>query len=158
MSEPGIERWRQAGGISLWRYPDTSRNYPGWDCLADTEGCHSIAELLAMMLAARWTATANIKLFQPTESTIALPGDYGGKAWISAVRLCLRYPTGKVAENLWHWSGQAEAPTLTVGKSKLDELARAFNSMALGRGDLCIHADNARLHGIDSEKLAIWFW
>ena len=30
--------------------------------------------------------------------------------------------------------------------------------IAAGEGDFCIHADDLRLHGLDPEKMAIWFW
>ena len=158
MSDPSVDRWRQTGRVFLWRDPDQTRNYPGWNCTADAEGCDSLSELLTLMAVAQWTATANILLSTPTEAIASLPGPYRGRRRLSPGRLRLVYRPGKVAENYWRWSDHAQTSTLAVGKSKLDDLRRAFGLVAAGQGDFCIHADDLALHGLDLERMAIWFW
>lgn len=34
------------GRVSLWRYTENERNYPGWNLNADAAGCRSLLELL----------------------------------------------------------------------------------------------------------------
>ena len=140
----------------LWRFPDDVRNYPGWNCTADKDGCRSLLDLFALKAVARWGAKTDIALSTPTGANASLPG-CGGK-WLSAGRLRLHYPKGEVTDNLWRWDGSLQSPTLTIAKSKLDALWHAFESVAAGRGDFCIRADDQKLHGFDPERMAISFW
>jgi hypothetical protein len=156
MSDPRVDRWRQSGKVFLWRFPDDDRNYPGWNCTADKDGCRSLLDLFALMAVAEWGAKMDIALSTPTGAIASLPGR-GGK-WLSPGRLRLLHPKGKVTDNFWRWDGSLQSPTLTIGKSKVDALRHAFESVAAGRGDFCIHADDQKLQGFDPERMAIWFW
>ncbi|HEX6986575.1 MAG TPA: hypothetical protein VF170_14430, partial [Planctomycetaceae bacterium] len=134
-----------------------TRNFPGWNCTADADGCHSVIDLLTLMVDASWTAQAHIPLTAPTQAVASLPGGRR-TGWQSPSRLRLRYPAGKVDGGFWRWTDGLTAPTLTVGRVKVEALRDAFRAVANGQGDFCIHADGQPLHGIDPERMSIWFW
>ncbi len=156
MSNPQVDRWRQDGKFYLWRYPNQSRNYPGWNCTADVAGCQSVVELVNVMLSSDWSSKQEIRLTRPTDSIAALPGLSG--TWLTAERLQLCFPGGKVSGNHWACDAGLNIVTLTLGRGKLEQLRDALTCVAKFEGDFCIHADDQEPHGVDLSRMAIWFW
>jgi hypothetical protein len=158
MSDPRIDCWRLHGKVFLWRFAENTRNYPGWDCTADPEGCRSLLDLFTLMADAACSSKKDITITRPTEEIATRPGHRCGGEWLSPGRLRLVYPKSKVVDNLWRWDCNLQSATLTIGRSKLEALRHAFESVGAGKGDFCIHADDQNVHGFDPEKMAIWFW
>ena len=158
MSDPAVERWKQRGRTYLWRFPQDTRNFPGWNCTADREGCSSLLELLGLMRVARWSAKADVSLTNPPGEIIGMPGHPRDEKWRSPPRFTLSYPKDKVPDGFWQWTGDVNEPTLSVGASKITELISAFESVAKRVGDFCVHAEDQKLHGFDFPRMSIWFW
>jgi hypothetical protein len=158
MSNPDIARWRQRGKVYLWRFPDKVRNYPGWDCTADPDGCRSLSELLRLIASSERSAKLDIALTAPNLEIVSLPGLPPGDRWSSPDRLALHYPGIKVDADLWRWSGDLLTPTLSLGRSMIFTLIDAFEAVGKGVGDFCVHHPDVGLHGLDFETMSIWFW
>ena len=142
----------------LWRFPHNTRNFPGWQFVADKDGCQSLLELLDLMRNARWSAQAEIRLNKPTEEIVSVPGWPHGTRWTAASVLLIRFPKGKVPESHWRWDGTPTQPRLNIGIDKLRELRDAIAEVAKGFGDFCVTAEDSPLHGVDKAKASIWFW
>jgi len=158
MSNPEIAHWRQRGNVYLWRFPTDVRNYPGWQCTADAEGCRSLVEMLTIMASSEWSSKIDIALTAPTPEITSLTGFTRGERWSYPGRLTLHYPGNTVDADLWRWSGDLRTPTLSLGSSMLVKLVDAFEKVGRGIGDFCVHARDQCLHGFDFEKMSIWFW
>ena len=157
MSDPLIEHWKQRGRICLWRFPDQTRNYPGWEFWADAAGCLSLIDLLGLMLASPWTAKKTIELADAS-SVVMLPGNPATEKWRSPKAFTIHYPKDKVPDNHWKWEGSLVRPLLKLGRARVEELMAAMESVSKGVGDFCIHVDDQSLHGFEFEKMSIWFW
>lgn len=158
MSDPVVERWNQRGSFYLWRFPGESRNYPGWHCAADVDGRSSVLELLSLMGGARWGSRTEIAVSAPPHAIASIPGNPRNDRRHSPASLVVRYPKDRCPDDLWQWSGDLRNPVLSVGRSKLDELNRAFEMLDAGIGDFCVHADDQKLHGFEFERMSICFW
>ncbi len=158
MSDSAIQRWKPAGHVYLWQFRRDVREYAGWNCMADEDGCQAMIAFFEIMAKARWTSTGNIPLSVPNADMIAVPKGWREDARISPPKLKIKFPKGKVADSHWAWAGTSSAPELSLGEAKIKELLDAFRALAAGDEDFCVVAEGARRHERDESKLAIWFW
>lgn len=78
-----VNTWRQSGRVSLWRYTENERNYPGWNLNADAAGCRSLLELLDA-LTITGAGGRMVTVTQPTSEQLRVPNNRGGAAaWLA---------------------------------------------------------------------------
>lgn len=141
--------WKQNGLISLWRYTQNERNYPGWHLSADAAGCESLALLLQSLVVDGHAATRTVLLEAPNARTLSVPNNLGGHAnYETPEKLRLRFSEDA---GVWLFPATLEPAELTFGKDWLEPLQQGLEAMSRGQGDYCI--------GIKQEgSLPLWFW
>lgn len=65
--------WHHHGTVSLWRYLDNLRNYPGWHIGADAAGCASMLALLDALALDGPAATRTLQLSSPSPAQRSWP-------------------------------------------------------------------------------------
>ena len=71
--------WKQSGRISLWRYTENQRNFPGWHLNGDADGCQSLLALLDA-LAADGEGSRTVAIIAPTKTQLSVPNNKAGLA------------------------------------------------------------------------------
>jgi hypothetical protein len=142
-----VKEWRQTGRVSLWRYTENERNYPGWNLNADAVGCQSLLELLDA-LTIDGTATRTITLTPPTTARLSVPNNKSGAAaWLAPNRW--RITLSSRPED-WDFPANLEPAALLLGSNWLDPLRACLSGIQAGVGDQSI--------GDRKRGLALWFW
>jgi len=138
--------WKQSGRISLWRYTENERNYPGWHLNADAEGCNSLRALLEA-LAADGDGSRTVVLTAPTKIQAGVPNNRSGRAaWVAPAKLQIAYsPTSSD----WAFPPDLEPAVLTMGSDWVALLLEGIAGIPKGRGDYSIGGDGS---------LPLWFW
>lgn len=138
-------RWRQTGRISLWRYLENERNYPGWHLNADAAGCRSLLMLLDA-LATDGDGSRVIAITAPTRAELAVPNNRRGRAaWVAPEKLRLTFST---TDDRWSFPADLAPAALDIGAAWLAALRDGIDGIPKGRGDHCIGRGDLRL----------WFW
>ncbi|MBB6365096.1 hypothetical protein FHR56_000209 [Xanthomonas sacchari] len=138
-------RWTQTGRISLWRYLENERNYPGWHLNADAPGCRSLVMLLDA-LAADGDGARVIAITAPTRAELAVPNNRRGRAaWVAPEKLRLTVST---TDDRWSFPPDLAPAALDIGAAWLTVLRDGIDGIPKGRGDHCIGRGDLRL----------WFW
>lgn len=151
MSDPQVDKWKQAGTVACWRYRDNARSYPGWHIAADREACVALLSLIDLMEAAPFSSSSSIRLTAPTEHILSVPNNRRGAGRWTAVRsLSLRYPKGTVNPDHWELERDGDRLMLSVGEAKLRELRSGVEDMMVGKGDWGIGES-------DEEMLSFWW-
>ena len=141
--------WQQNGSISLWRYTENERNYPGWHLTADMSGCASLVALLDALLNDGIEASRVIKISAPTPTILQVPNNRGGQAgWRSPERLRVTYSK---TQSFWAFPKQLGSAELTIGADWLVRMRDAVTGIPQGQGDYSIGAD-------EHDNLPLWFW
>lgn len=136
--------WQPAGTVSLWRYRDNARHYPGWQLTADAAGCASLLALLDALQTEGAGASRALRLTAPGPAQLAVPNNRDAR-WEApqAMRLVLDQDS-----DAWQWQPDNAQQVLRLGLSALAELRQGVRDIAAGRGDYSLG------HGMD----ALWFW
>jgi hypothetical protein len=143
MSDPTVERWRQAGLISMWK--SKNPRWDRWNLTADDAACAGLVELLDRMENAQWPSKKELELIRP-----GVTADNGGK-FRAATCLTLKYAKGRVPEDHWVLEEPERASILLeVGLAYLRELREAIADIRQGGGDYCI--------GADGNELWVWWY
>ncbi|MET0550068.1 MAG: hypothetical protein ABW002_12455 [Xanthomonas sp.] len=138
-------RWTQSGRISVWRYLENERNYPGWHLNADPAGSQSLLELLHT-LAADGTGSRAITVTAPSKAELVVPNNRRGRAaWVAPEKLRLTLST---ANDQWSFPLDVAPAVLEIGSAWLAALREGIAGIPKGQGDYCI--------GRGSHSL--WFW
>lgn len=138
--------WKPSGAVSLWRYTENTRNYPGWHLNADVAGCRSLLDLLDA-LATEPGSYRTIPLRPPSEAQLSVPNNRGA-APAAATKLRLAVAD---APAQWHLPADHDPATLTIGSDWLAPLRKGLLDITRGRGDYSIGEE-------DSDSLRLWFW
>lgn len=136
--------WRQHGTVSLWRYPDGQRNFPGWHLGADADGCASLLALLGALEADGAGTSRTVQLLAPDTAQLAVPNNRDAK-WDTAQTLRL---TVDAAADAWQWLLDGQRLELRIGMDALRGLRHGVQDIATGRGD----------YSVGSGTDALWFW
>ncbi|MGS1079888.1 hypothetical protein [Pseudoxanthomonas beigongshangi] len=137
--------WRQSGRISLWRYTENERNYPGWHFNADAAGCHSLVALLDA-LSRDGEGTRTVSISAPTNDQLRVPNNKSGlAAWQAPDKLKVIL---SARPDDWSFPPAIEPAVVTLGTSWLAPLSEGIQGIAKGRGD----------HAIGSKDHHLWFW
>ena len=139
--------WKQSGRISLWRYTENERNYPGWHLNADIAGCHSFVALLDA-LATDGSGSRTITLTSPTMA-VRVPNNRGGRAkWLAPAKLRVTLSQSPAD---WVFPSDLDPATISVGSDWLGALREGLSGIPKGQGDYSI--------GNSKEgNLQLWFW
>ena len=133
------------GSISLWRFTENVRNYPGWHLSADELGCASLRSLLTSLQSSGGYRT--IPTSRPTSTTLSVPNNKGGAAkWTAATKWRIEFAKA----NSWSFSQSADFAVLALGSSGMADLIRGVTAIATGIGDFCV--------GDGSQDEVLWFW
>lgn len=137
--------WKQSGRISIWRYTENERNYPGWNLNADRAGCHSLLNLLDA-LAADGAGSRSIAITAPTKAQLGVPNNMGGQAaWVAPEKLRL---TLSLVADKWSFPPDLDPALIEVGSTWLQALREGIAGIPEGRGD----------YAIGKGSLRLWFW
>lgn len=140
--------WKQSGRISLWRYTENQRNYPGWHLNADDAGCQSFAALLEA-LATDGCGSRTLALTSPTKAELRVPNNRGGFAdWLAPTKLRVDLSQ---APTDWVFPSDLDPATISIGTAWLDPLREGLAGIPKGKGDYSI--GNCK-----NGSLQLWFW
>jgi hypothetical protein len=141
--------WKQDGAISLWRYTENERNYPGWHMSADARGCASLSTLFQSLAADGDLAARTVVLQPPPKTVLAVPNNRGGRARHKApAKLCISFSKDN---EQWSFPPTLEPAGLIFGYDWLAPLRDGLDAAAGGQGDYSIGHDR---YG----SLPLWFW
>ncbi len=140
------DAWKQSGSISLWRYAQRDRNYPGWHFSADRAGSESFAALLDALLEDGTGEYRTVSLSAPPLTV--LPEQYKTGGWVSAPKL--RLSISAVPAD-WPFGNASSASELSIGAHWVASLRKGVLGIHRGETDYSIG-----LHGRGSVPL--WFW
>jgi hypothetical protein len=140
--------WKQSGRISLWRYTENERNYPGWHLSADVAGCQSLLALLEA-LATDGGGFRTITITTPDKAQLLVPNNKSGlAAWVAPTKLQMELSPNPTE---WAFPPDMDPAAITVGSNWLAPLREGIAGIAKGRGDYAI---GDRKNG----SFRLWFW
>jgi len=138
--------WKQRGTISLWRYTENQKNFPGWHLNADGEGCASLLKLIDA-LRGHPGSYRKLRLSSPSPQQLAVPNNRTA-AWIAPQLWVIQHdPEGEH----WHFASESETVTLIAGACWLERLRTGAAGIPAKQGDDSIGA--GRL-----QESRLWFW
>ena len=70
MGAVGVNAWKQAGRVYLWRYVEEDRDYPGWHLAVDALGLASLCDLLKRAAAATDASLYRTVRIQPPPAPV----------------------------------------------------------------------------------------
>ncbi len=140
--------WKQVGVVSLWRYTENERNYPGWHLNSDSTGCESLLALVDE-LDRNPGSHRTVQLVSPSQAQLAVPNNKNGRAaWLAPAKLKLTRSTENEA---WSFPPDHNPASLTFGSRWMENLREGIAGISKGRGDFSI--GNA-----GPGSLPLWFW
>jgi len=142
MSDPHVDRWRQAGLIYVWKHLDPRDTH--WSIMADDRGCASLLDLIERMEQAVWPGKKTILL----RKAVVTQETYPGVRDRAAKHLTLHFQKDRVDDSHWTITESGGDVTIKMGRGRLEELKEAVADMRAGGYDYGIGADDARL----------WIW
>lgn len=139
--------WKQSGRISLWRYTENERNFPGWHLNADAAGCRSLLALLEM-LAANGSGSRTVTVTAPTKAQLDVSNNKAGLgAWVAPDKLLVTFsPT----PDEWSFPPEIDPAVITVGSAWLAQLRKGIAGIPEGCGDYSV--------GDRKGSYPLWFW
>lgn len=138
--------WKQRGTISLWRYIENQKNFPGWHLNADSEGCASLLELIDA-LRDNPGGELTTRLSAPIPQQLAVPNNRTA-AWIVPQFWVIQHdPEGEH----WNFASESETVTLIAGARWLDLLSEGVAGIPAKQGDYSIGPGRLR-------ESRLWFW
>ncbi len=144
----GVDAWRQAGNLHVWRYGVLNRSRRGWHFAADHDGCASMIDLIARMVAGAVPSHRTIRLGTVTSAIWGLP-NFGPPRRDRFEKLRIEYCPEEVTLSLNEIEGRL---TLRCGEKRAASLSAAFNDLAAGLNDFGIATSD------DKHADAWWFW
>ncbi|MEO8366552.1 MAG: hypothetical protein ABI538_10135 [Pseudoxanthomonas sp.] len=142
-----VNSWNQSGLVSIWRYTDNERNYPGWHLNADGAGCQSLLALLEA-LASYGTGSRSVAVTAPTKAQLRVPNNKAGlAAWVAPDRLRVTF---SLAPDEWSFPPALDPAAITFGSDWVEQLREGIAGIPQRRGDYAI--------GDRKGGLPLWFW
>jgi hypothetical protein len=138
------------GSVSLWRYIENERNYPGWNLSADSLGVASLLSILSELQAVGGHRT--IPIATPTLSTLSVPSNKFGKAkFVAPAKWRLNYESTDEHADAWSFLFDHDVANLSLGGNRMQELIAGFANLAQGIGDCSIG-------GSSNSVESLWLW
>jgi hypothetical protein len=146
-----IEKLQKKGYITVWRYTENTRNFPGWNISFDELGFQFIKDLLDLMNNSQWSSKKDIGIDLPTKKILDGVNNLKGKAsWKSIKKLSLQFKKNYSEDSIWEISLNNNLLIVTFNSLKLQELKESIIRVNNGSGDFAI---------ADSESNNIlYFW
>ena len=144
--KPLSHSWKQHGSISLWRYTENERNFPGWHLNADPTGCRSLLALFEALAADGPSAFRTVDLTRPTASILAVPNNKGGTAKFKSPKKWRISFSNEPSH--WSFPQTLEPAELCYGQDWLAPLCEGVIGIPEGHGD----------YSIGGSDLRLWFW
>ena len=146
-----IEKLRVSGGVYIWKYADSERNYPGWNLTVDLVASRELTQLFDLMDQCEWSTSKKIFTSLPTDDEVSVPNNRNGNAkWTTKPEITL---STRTTENPDYWVIREKQKNLEIhfGKQKLKKLKEAIISIPKGKGDFSISDDS------DENTLTFWW-
>ena len=144
MTAANSYRWRQRGTISLWRYLDNTRSFPGWHFSADDAGCASMLALLDALFLDPEGTTRTLQLTAPSAEVLSVPNNRRAPVeGPASLRL-----SHSVDPEVLRWTENGGRLVLEIGQARAPLLRKGVADVAAGDGDYCIA----------TVPLPLWFW
>lgn len=142
-----VHAWKQSGCVSMWRYTEHARHFPGWHFNADELGCLSMLALIDA-LNVDGSGERTVVLTAPTLSQLRVPANKSGQApWEGAERLRLRLSSDP---KVWSLTLSGTLLLMEAGSDWMPELRAGIAGTRTGRGDYSI--------GDRKSGDPLWFW
>jgi hypothetical protein len=141
--------WKQRGIVSLWRYTENTRNYPGWHLTADAAGVASLLDLCSRLGGGvEGTGARTVSISRPSTEVLSVSNNKNACAkWIAPPKWRIQYAPD--TEDAWSFSVAGPA-TVLVGSLYLPRLMGGLAAIASRKGDYSIGGDDVTEH--------LWFW
>jgi hypothetical protein len=139
--------WKQSGSVSLWRYTENLRNFPGWHLTADAAGCASLLALLDALAFDGVAASRTLGITAPTASVLAVPNNRSS-GWVAPSKFRLAFSP---RSNQWGFPDALEPASLSIGADWLPTLRQAIAGIPQGQGDYSIGQPG-------NGSLPLWIW
>lgn len=135
------------GTVSLWRYTENERNYPGWQLSADASGAASLCSLVTELKVVGGYRTVTVT--PPSEALLRVPNNKRGKAaWWAPVRLRVQFLSAPEEANSWRMIEDADTVVLSLGSESMSVLLAGIEGIGEGKGD----------YSIGTPSLWFWWW
>jgi hypothetical protein len=138
--------WDQQGRISLWRYTENQRSFPGWHLNADNDGCASLLELIDT-LRGHPDSACKLRVSAPSPDQLAAPNNRSA-AWFAPHFWLIQHDP---SPEHWRLSSDSESATLSAGVHWLDRLREGVAAIPAKQGDYAIGAGR-------HQESRLWFW
>lgn len=146
-----IENLKLAGQISIWRYTENDRNYPGWHLTVDRQASQTLLHLFDLMDQCDWSTKKSFGTNAPTDNQLSVPNNRQGTArWSTKPTITFTSNTS-VTPDYWTTKEKKEELEITFSKDKLEQLRQAIADISNGKGDISI--GNCR----DENILTFWW-
>jgi hypothetical protein len=139
--------WQQIGTVSLWRYTENDRNFPGWHLSANAEGVAAILALLSAFEADGVAGSRTLTVAAPTASLLAVPNNRTSK-WVAPSKFRLSF---SAEPSQWDFPESLNPAELTFGAQWLPTLRQGVSGVSRGHGDYSVGC-----HG--RNNFPLWFW
>jgi hypothetical protein len=138
--------WKQRGRVSIWRYVESTHNFPGWHFTADEEGAESLALLVSAFEAEAPGASRAISVIPPSTAELGVPNNRrSGVVVPEKVRLLFHQEGER-----WHLAQVGPTLEFNIGDGWMPPLRKGIEGVTKGIGDYCI--------GARPEDQKLWFW
>jgi hypothetical protein len=134
----GVNSWRQAGHIYIWRYAKPGKSRQGWHFTADPAGSDSLIDLVERMKVAGMPAHRTLSLGTVTPDIWNVP-NFGPPKADRFAKLRISYVPEAPDLRLVASEGRLE---LNLGAARAVYLTAAFAEVAVGLGDFGIATSN----------------
>jgi hypothetical protein len=134
--------------ISLWRYRDNRRNYPGYHLSADREGCVRLVAVLSVLQSAKRGLAMTVPLAAPTAKVLSVPNNWSGLASLVPFDRWLVTVDSASDEDRLVFTEAAVACRLSLSPSLIPSVIAGVRDIENGKGDYCIGEGDHSL----------WFW
>jgi len=146
-----IEKLKVAGQISIWRFTDNDRNYPGWNLTIDGQASQDLLQLFDLMDKCDWSTKKSLGTNKPTDNELRVPNNRQGTAkWLTKPTITFATKSNG-ASDYWTTEEKKEELEIIFSKDKLKQLRQAIADIPNGKGDISI-ADNK-----DENLLTFWW-
>ena len=145
-----IERFKVSPNISIWKYLENNRNYPGWNFNASPNTVQEIIHLLMLMEECQYSTSKKMILKKTTDSQLRIPNNRKGLAKIKSLNELVLYSKKESDSNLWKINEIDSRIEVYFGEDKLKELVNSLNRIIKGENDFAISDIN--------EENIIYFW
>jgi hypothetical protein len=126
--------WHQQGAVSIWRYVNNVRNYPGWHLTADSDGAGSVATLIGALHSDIPGSSRSVVVHAPSPAELRVPNNRSSDIVVpSKFRLVSHSEPAH-----WHFEEESGTLVLNFGMSWVDPLRSAVAGIPLGKGDFSI--------------------